>query len=75
MPSRPGSRVMNSCPYNDCSGSSLARSSLGTKLRRADHMLMRCPLCESFSVRTPNGFVFPLNNATDPNADVVIATR
>lgn len=65
---------MNSCPYADCGSMNLLVSQDGTQPRRSDHTLMKCSDCQGYSVRTRPGLVFPLVDASDPDADPAVCT-
>ena len=72
---REGSRILNACPYNDCGSAHLAKSTDGTLPRRPDQILMQCTFCQGYCVRLQTGLVFPLVDASDPDADAAVTTR
>lgn len=69
-----GYKKLGMCPYTDCTGGTLIISSAGTITRKYGQTLMICS-CGSYCVRTTNGYCYPLVDANDADADVVVAVQ
>ena len=69
MPKRAGTRTLGVCPYRDCGAGNLVPAADGAITRNPNHKLVRCAGCLGYAIRTPSGMVFPLTDASDPNAE------